>query len=50
MEIGHTITEYEQSRREQARLHEEWAEQERALRDTRIRSIHEIEELKNVQE
>ena len=38
VEIGHTRTGYEQSRREQALLHEELADRERALRDSRIRS------------
>ena len=43
---------YEESRREQVRLQEELAlrERERALRDTRIRNIHEMEELRSVQE
>ena len=41
---------YEESRREQARLHEELAHCEKALRDTRIRNIHEVEELKRAQE
>ena len=40
---------YEESRREQGRLHEELAHREKALRDTRIRNIHEVEELKRVQ-
>ena len=40
----------EESRREQARLHEELAQREKALRDTRIRNIHEMEELKRAQE
>ena len=48
MAIGHTITGYEQSRREQALLHEELAE--RALRETRITSILEMEELKRAHE
>ena len=39
VEMGHTRTGYEQSRREQALLHEELADRERALRDTRIGSI-----------
>ena len=39
VEIGHTRTGYEQSRREQALLHEELADRERALRDTRIGSV-----------
>ena len=46
MGIGHTLTGYEQSRREQDPLHEELAERERALRETRFKSIHEMEELK----
>ena len=50
MKSGHTITGYEQSRRDQARLHEELAERERELRETRIRSIHEMEELKRAHE
>ena len=41
---------YEESRREQARQHEELALREKALRYTRIRNIHEVEELKRVQE
>ena len=41
---------YEGSRREQPRLHEELAQRERALRETHIRSIHEVEELKRAQE
>ena len=41
---------YEESRREQATLHEELAQREKALRETRIRSIHEVEELKRAQE
>ena len=45
VEIGHTRTGYEQSRREQAPLHEELADREGALRDTRI-GIQKLEELK----
>ena len=41
---------YEESRREQVRLHEELALTEKALRDTRIRNFHEMEELRRVQE
>ena len=41
---------YEESRRLQPRLHEELAQREKALRDTRIRNIHEMEELKSAQE
>ena len=40
---------YEESRREQARLHE-LAQRARALRDNRIRNIHEVEELKRAEE
>ena len=47
VEIGHTRTGYEQSRREQALLHEELADRERALRDARIRSIQKLDELKS---
>ena len=50
VEIGHTRTGYEQSRREQALFHEELADRERARRDTRIRSIQKLEELKIEQE
>ena len=50
VEIGHTRTWYEQSRRDQALLHEELADRERALRDTRVRSIQKLEELKRDQE
>ena len=41
---------YVESRREQVRLQEELVMKERALRDTRIRSIHEMGELKRAQE
>ena len=40
---------YEESRGEQARLHEEVAQRETALRDTRIRNVHDVEELKRAQ-
>ena len=46
MEIDHTNLGYETSRREQARLHEELAQRERALRETHVGSTHEVEELK----
>ena len=36
VEIGHTRTGYEQSKREQVLLHEELADRERAFRETRI--------------
>ena len=41
---------YEESRREQVRLHEELVIKEKALRDTQIRSIHEMQELRRAQE
>ena len=41
---------YEESRREQVRLPEEFVMKEKALRDTRIRGIHEMEELRRAQE
>ena len=37
---------YEEPRREQVRLQEELAQREKPLRDTRIRNIREVEELK----
>ena len=40
---------YEESRREQARRHEQLAHREKAFRNTRIRNIHEVEELKRAQ-
>ena len=50
MEIGHTLAGYERYRREQGLLHAELADRERALRDTRIMSIHEMEELRRTRE
>ena len=50
MEIGHVRTGYEQSGRELDLLHEELANRERALRDTRMRGIHEMEELERTHE
>ena len=50
MDINHTITGCEQSRRDQLPLQEELSEQHRDLRETRIKSLHEMEELKRVQE
>ena len=50
MEIDHTNLGYEQSRREQVRLHEESAQRERALREIHVRNVHEVEELKRLQE
>ena len=50
LEICCTNQGCEESRKEKARLHEELAQRERVLRDTQIRSIHEVEELKRAQE
>ena len=50
LEIYCTNQSYEESREEQARLHEEFAQRERVLRVTQIRSIHEVGELKKAQE
>ena len=50
LEISCTNQGYEESRKEQARLHEELAQRERVLRETQVRSIHEVEELKKAQE
>ena len=41
---------HEESRREQARLYEALPLREKALQDTRIRNIHEVEELERAQE
>ena len=41
---------YAESRREQVRLQEELVMKEQALRDTQIRCIHEMGELKRAQE
>ena len=45
MEIDHTITGCEQSRRDQLLLQEEQSEQNRVLRETRIRNMRDMEEL-----
>ena len=50
LEIYCTNQGHEESRKEQARLHEELAQRESVLRETQIRSIHEVGELKKVQE
>ena len=50
MELDHTETGCQQSRREQLLLQEELPEQNRDLRETRIKNIHEMEELKRVKE
>ena len=46
----HSRTGHEQFRRDQAPLHEELADRQRALRDTRFGSIQKLEELKRDQE
>ena len=50
MEIDHTITGCEQSRRDQLLLQEELSEQNRHLRGAHIKRLHEMEELSSVQE
>ena len=50
LEMDYVNYGYEESRREQARLHEELAQRENALRETHIRSVREVEELKRAQE
>ena len=41
--------EFVESRREQARLQEELIRKEKALRDTHIRSMHELDKMKSAQ-
>ena len=48
--MGHTITREEHSRRDQLLLQEQLSEQNRDLGEAHIKSLHEIEELKRVQE
>ena len=50
MEINPTFTGCEQSRRDQLLLQEGLSERNRDLRETRIKSLHEMEELKRSQE
>ena len=45
MEIDHTVTGCEQSRRDQLLPQEEISEQNRALRETRIRNMRDMEEI-----
>ena len=45
MEIEHTITGCEQSRRDQLLRQEELSEQNRAVRETRITNMRDMEEL-----
>ena len=49
-EIDHTIAGDEQLRRDQLLLQEQLSEQNRDLREAHIKSLHEMEELKRVQE
>ena len=49
-EIDHTVASDEQLRRDQLLLQEQQSEHNRDLREARIRSLHEMEELKRVQE
>ena len=49
-EIDHTIASDEQLRRDQLQLQEQLSEQNRDLREAHIKSLHEMEELKRVQE
>ena len=49
-EVDHTITSDEQSRRDQLLLQEQLSEQNRDLRVADIKSLHEMETLKKVQE
>ena len=48
-EIDHAVTSDEQSRRYQLLLQEQLSEQNRDLREARIKSLHEMEELKRLQ-
>ena len=49
-EIDHTIASDEQLRRDETLLQEQLSEQHRDLREAHIKSLHEMEELKRVQE
>ena len=49
-EIDHTTAGDEQLRRDQLLLHEQLSEQNRDLREAHIKSLHEMEELKRVQQ
>ena len=46
LEIYSTNQRHEESRKDQARLHDELAQRERVLRETQIRSVHEVGELR----
>ena len=49
-EIDHTLAGDEQLRRDQLLLYEQLSEQNRNLREAHIESLHEMEELKRVQD
>ena len=49
-EIDHTVASDERLRRDQLLLQEQLSEQNRDLREAHIKSLHEMEELKRVQE
>ena len=49
-EIDHALAEDKQLRRDHQLLHEQLSEQNRDLREAHIKSLHEMEELKRVQE
>ena len=49
-EIDHTVASDEQSQRDQLLLQEQLSEQNRDLREAHVKSLHEMEELKTVQE
>ena len=50
LDLRRVLEEYAESRREKDLLHQEVADRERALRETHVRGIHEVEALKRVQE
>ena len=49
-EIDHTVASDEQSQRDQVLLQEQLSEQNRDLREAHVKSLHDMEELKSVQE
>ena len=48
--MGNVHCWYEDSKREQARLYEELTQRENALRESHMRNIHKVKELKTAQE
>ena len=48
MEIDHTITRCQQSRRDQLQLQEELSEQNRTLRETRVRNMRDMKNCRKV--